>query len=65
MMLFIGLILISVHHSIKKHNNEQLVRQFTKEITSKGKRAMIEAMFEGMDILPEKITEVKRTIDSE
>ena len=65
MMLFVGLILVSVYQSVKKHNDEHLVRLFVKELTTKGKRVMMDAMLEGMDILPEKITEVKRTIDTD
>ena len=62
MVLLTGCILLFVWGSIQKGLDNRKMR-FADKMLQKGKRAMVDVLCESMDILPEKINEVKRTID--
>lgn len=62
MLLLIGCILLIIWGGIRQRLDTRKMR-FADKLLQKGKRAMLDVLCESMDILPEKINEVKRTID--
>ena len=62
-LLIVGAVLLWIWGRIRFKLDCRRMKIIEKALIPKGKRAMVEALCESMDILPEKINEVKRTID--
>lgn len=65
MALVVGLILLCTWHGMKRNLDNRKMRFLERFVMNRGKRAVIEVMSECMDMMPEKIMEVKRIIDEE
>lgn len=63
--LIVGMILLIIHHCLKKSRDKAVMQCISHNIIWKVKKAMIDATEECMDILPEKIMEAKKTIEGE
>ena len=62
-LLIVGLILLLVWNSFKKKQDYRKFKFIEKFVFNKGREAFVEMICECMDIMPEKIQEVKRSID--
>lgn len=60
-----GLILITINHILKKRRNKEIFRFISGAAFGKCKKLILESISESMDILPNKIAEVKNAIDGE
>lgn len=58
-----GVVLIAVWAAFKQRLDIRKLRQMERFLMSKGKKLMVDTMCECMDTLPDKISEVKRTIE--
>ena len=63
MLLIVGLILLAVWNSFKKKQDYRRFKFIEKFVFNKGREAFVETICECMDIMPEKIEEVKKTIE--
>lgn len=62
-MLVVGVVLLLIWHRMQRKAIEKKMRFLEKLILTKGKAAIVQVMSECLDILPEKILEVKQTIE--
>ena len=65
LVLFVGLILLSVWHYMKLRQQSRMKAFLARDLIFKVKRVMVEGLSETMDLMPEKITEAKRILDEE
>ena len=65
LVLFVGLILLSVWHYMKLRQQSRMKAFLARDLIFKVKRVMVEGLAETMDLMPEKITEAKRILDEE
>ena len=63
MALIVGLILLFVWNHFCKKQDYRKIRFIEKFVFTKGREAFVETICECMDIMPEKIEEVKKTIE--
>lgn len=60
-----GSILIVMNHILKKRRNKEIFLFISETAFVKCKKLILESISESMDILPNKIAEVKNAIDGE
>ena len=63
--LVTGLILLYVWHRMKLKQQSRMKAFLARDLIFKAKRLLVEAMAEGMDIMPEKIMDAKRILDDQ
>lgn len=63
LFLVVGLILLFVWNRMKMRQQGKMKAFLSRDLLLRVKGAVLEALSEGMDLMPEKIMEVKRTID--
>ena len=61
--LLTGLILLAVWHKMKLKQQNKMKAFLARDLIYKVKKVVTEGLMESMDLMPEKIMEVKRTID--
>lgn len=65
LVLFVGLILLSVWHWMKLRQQSKMKAFLARDLIFKVKRLMVEGLAETMDLMPEKVMETKRILDEE
>lgn len=65
LVLAVGLCLIFVSHILKSSREEKIMRFIGRDLVGKVRKMAIDLMSEGMDIIPEKLMEAKRTVEQE
>ena len=63
--LVVGLILLFVWSALKTRQQNKFKTYLSRDLVWKVKKAMVDAMSESMDIMPEKVMESKRILERE
>lgn len=65
MVLTIGIALLFLHHLLVGIREKKIMRFIGRDLVGKVRKAAADLMNEGMDIIPEKLMEAKRTVEKE
>ena len=65
MVLIIGMALLFLYHLLVRIREKEIMRFIGRDLIGKVRKAAADLMNEGMDIIPEKLMEAKRTVEKE